>query len=175
MKSFFRSVVLLLLVPAVMTLVGCGDKEEAKVRVFAPNQFDWTNESPVGELVHDSRLMQPVVLSEDLVSRDWSIGVLLATYARRNHGTVEIALEQDTRRHIYLDSASLEDNTFGFLDVPAGDFHAGPATLVVRGLEGELGSSPTAWTYTPNPGVPTFILNGQEDSRALCYKFFIYE
>jgi len=176
MKLLIKRVLLLFVmgVAWATTGIGCGG-DKPQIRVPVLDQATWVHEVPVGELTDNVRVRQPVVLSEDLVNQDWSIGVMFATYARPNEGVVELALEQDTRRHVFLDSAALKDNEMAYLDVPAGDFHAGAATIVVRGIGGMPQKSPTAWTYAPTDGSPTFLLNGQAQDKRLCFTLYAFE
>jgi len=174
-KGYWKLLVLAWTLPILYVAIPLVLQDRERVLRAPVGAASHSNEVPVGELADGVEVIQPVVLEGSLVNREFSIGVLFATFERDNSGKVVFGLRQGERfQQRVLKSDKLKDNTWYYLDVPASYFLEGEAEVMLTGIGGNYGSSPTAWAYHEK-GSEELTINGSASGLALCMRHAVIE
>ncbi|MHA6689580.1 ArnT family glycosyltransferase [Devosia sp. A449] len=134
------------------------------------------NNTPAGELTKGVSVEQTFTLSTDeeiAISGQGTACVQLysATYNRGNSGMANVSISAPSWNFSgTLDYSGARDNSFATVCGPV-EHHPTrhtPPTIHIRGLEGETGTSITAW-LTDDTSNGTAVINGQESGKSLIF------
>jgi hypothetical protein len=126
---------------------------------------DWVAGRPAGEITQDYRLVQSLRVEEaDVHSREFAepfcVNLLMANYAnRRNRGSFAVIVNtEEGREEKILQARDILDNDYErvcFETLRFEQIHRRPATLEISGIDGQAGSSVTAWLSAAPTGGST--------------------
>jgi len=129
----------------------------------------------VGPITPDDVIEQPILISDEVISRPWGIAIKMATYGRDNRGALNVVLSQGGVSERYrLESVDIQDNAFIYLPVNSGEFVVGKATLRMQGEGNDKQTAPTAWSMTARSH-RQMLKNGVPSGRELNLRFFYRE
>ncbi len=155
----------------------------------------WVGGRPAGEIVKDFLLVQAMNIQHSQVhSREFEepfcVNLLMANYAnRRNRGSFAVrVIAGDERQEKIIEARDILDNEYQqicFENLRFAQIYRQPAVLEVAGIDGEPGSSVTAWLSATSEGeratvngeatpftlVHTIVL--QKDSRNYQYNAYV--
>lgn len=114
------------------------------------------NTNPIksaGEIIKGWHLSQKINIPQSVLKRDkFCISIFVATYMRRNEGEISISLSQGTSVDSrIIDVSSFLDNSMYTLCFKSMYFKLGLASLIIEGINGEIGKSATVWLTNRQP------------------------
>lgn len=131
--------------------------------IFESIETKQYNRQIVGEILAGTKIEQEIYLPNNIKK----YGIMFATYARPNSGSIKIELEQgDKKIEELLDVSSISDNSIYYLNIDRKKFDEGIAKLSITGIDGVEGNAITIYT-SDDVSLGKLTIDGDELDRGI--------
>ena len=118
---------------------------------------------PVGEILKNTKISQEIYIPKNMKK----YGIVFATYARNNRGSVKVKIIQNTvKLEKVIDISKLEDNQLEDIDLNYNKLKEGKALLLIEGIDGVPGNSITIYESS-DISLGKAVINNKETKKGI--------
>lgn len=131
--------------------------------IFESIETNQYNKQIVGEILAGTKIEQEIYVPNNIKK----YGIMFATYARQNIGTIKIDLEQgNTKIEELVDVSSISDNSIYYLNIDGKKLNEGTAKLSIVGIDGVEGNAITTY-ISDDVSLGKLIIDGNKLDRGI--------